>query len=107
MRAGLLRHRLTFQTQSSTTDETGQKTDSWSTTFTVWGEVEDLSASELLASGGYSAQVSTRVTVRPRSGITAGMRIIHGVRTFEITGPPVDLTGRNRELEIPTKEITP
>lgn len=107
MQAGTLRHRVTFQLQSTIKDETGEQVDTWTSTVTVWGSVEDLSANEVLTAGAASAQVTTLITTRHRAGITSGMRILTGGRTLEITAPPIDKAGRHRQLEILCKEITP
>ena len=107
MRVGPLRHRVSFQTRSSATDASGQNLDDWTDLVTVWGQVEDLVGAEQRPAGGYSAQVSTVITIRHRAGVSAGMRAVVGSRTFEIVGPPVDKTGRSRESEIACREVTP
>lgn len=107
MRAGTLRRRLAFQTQSSSVDEFGEPIDSWATTFTVWGEVTDLSGREAVKDGAYTAQITTLVTIRHRTGIVSGMRIVDGARTLEIAAPPIDKSGRVRTLELLAKQIAP
>ena len=107
MRAGNLRKRCAFQTQSTTQDAAGEPVDTWTTSFTVWGEVVDLSGREAVKDGAYTAQVTTLVTIRHRDGIKSGQRVVVGSRTLEIAAPPIDKQGRVRELEILCKEITP
>jgi len=107
MRAGSLRKRLTFQTQSTSQDATGETVDTWTDSFVVWGSVEDLNAKEALRDTAYTAQITTVVTIRHREGILSGQRIVTGSRTLEIAAPPIDKKGRVRELEILVKEITP
>lgn len=107
MQSGSLRHRVTFQRQSTVKDETGQEVDDWTTVATVWGSVEHLSAGEVLTAGAASAQTTTLITIRHRSGITSGMRVLTGGRTLEIVAPPIDKAGRRRQSEILCKEITP
>jgi SPP1 family predicted phage head-tail adaptor len=98
---------LTFQTQSTGQDASGEPLDTWTDAFTVWGSVEDLSGKEVLRDGAFSAQITTVVTIRHREGILSGQRIIVGSRTLELAAPPIDKTGRVREMELLCKEITP
>lgn len=110
MRAGTLRRRVTIQEQVSTQDASGQPVDTWNpiaTNPTVWASVEDLSGKEALRDGAFTAQITTTVTMRYRSDLKSGMRIVDGTRTLEIAAPPIDKDGRRRALEILCKEIAP
>lgn len=107
MQAGRLRRKITIQQQSITQDAVGQPVDTWSDVASVWAGVEDISATETVRDGAFSAQVTTRVETRYRTGITAGMRITYDGRTLEIVAPPIDSEGRTRRLEILCKEVTP
>ena len=107
MRAGTLRRRFAFQTQTTDQDDHGEPEDTWTTSFTVWGSVEDLSAKEALRDTAYTAQITAVVTIRYRTSVTSGMRIVYGTRTLEIAAPPIDKEGRVRELEIMCKELSP
>ena len=106
-RAGLLRHRITFQTQSKDGAAAGQRIETWSTFATVWGSVEDVSGRELVRGGVTSGQANTLIKIRHRNDITNGMRAIVGPRSFEIVSPPIDRAGRRRDLEVLCRELTP
>jgi len=76
MRAGYLRHRLTFQTRTKTQDAYGaEAVTPWTDTFTVWGSVEPFMGREYLDSRQRQAEVSHRVRIRYRSGVLTTMRI--------------------------------
>lgn len=107
MRAGALRHRVTIQERATGRDAVGQPVDSWQTFATRWAEVTDVEGRELVRDGAYSAQVTTLVRIRHLDGVTADMRVVHGSRTLELVGPPIDKEGRVRELELPCREVTP
>lgn len=107
MRAGTLRHRVTLQVRAPSQDAEGQPDGAWGNVATVWAAVEDISTRELVRGGIESGQATTRITCRYRTDITSGMRAVHGDRTFEIIGPPIDREGRTRELEILCREIHP
>lgn len=79
MRAGALRHWLTFESLTTTLDEEdGSTTEAWVDAFPVNTrmpcEVVALSGRELLSAQSVQSKVSTRVTVRYRPGFTASMR---------------------------------
>lgn len=106
-RAGTLRRRITFQTQSKDGDAAGQRIETWSNFATVWGSVEDVSGRELVRGGVTSGQANTLIRIRHHPGITNGMRAIVGPRSFEIVSPPIDRQGRRRDLEVLCRELTP
>ena len=109
MRAGHLRHRLTFQTASIARDAYGEADKTWSDTFTVWGSVIPVRAREYQEGRQLQADVTHRVKVRYRSGINTEMRIKHDLdsRTavyYEILHPPIEPYIRGMEVEILCKQ---
>lgn len=106
MRAGTLRHRLEFMRPSDSAINTfGERSAEFSPDFVVYGEVNDLSGTELVRAQRVSADVTTAVTIRYRDGITARHVISHRGRILELVGPPRDLDGRRRRLEMFCKEM--
>lgn len=75
MRAGRLRHRLTFQDKTVSRDGYGAEDITWTDSFTVWGSVEPLMAREYLDQRQQQAEVTHRVRIRYRSGVKPSMRI--------------------------------
>lgn len=84
MQAGTLRHRLTLQQASETTDAHGETLKTWGTLATVWGRVEPLRMREYLEAQQTTAQSTHRVTIRYREGITPLHRVLHRERVFEV-----------------------
>ncbi len=79
MKAGRLRHWLTFQQLSVDLDsETGVQDEVWAPAFDVsWRmpvDVVALSGRELIAAQSVHSKVSTRLTVRYRTGFSPRMR---------------------------------
>lgn len=104
MRAGTLRHRLTFLRPSEgQPDEYNVLQYDYEPDFDVWGEVNDLSGNEAVRAKQIAAEASVSVTVRARDGITQLHRIEFGEREFEIVNIS-DAEGRDRELTILCKE---
>ena len=104
---GDLRHRIYITERVEDLNELGEPVETWVTRHTVWAQIEDLSTTERLRAGSSSAQITTRVTIRHRDGIHAGMRVLVGDRILEITGSPIDRDGRSRLIELACREVTP
>ena len=84
MRAGALRHRLTLQTQSRSSDGGGGATVTWADTATVWGSINSLSGTELYEAQKINPKLTHEIEIRYRSGISPKMRAKYGSRIFNI-----------------------
>lgn len=106
MRPGELRLRVTIQRQTVTGKDTlNNDIVKWTDVATVWAQVIDLSGREFFASQQANAEITTRVRIRFRTGITASMRVVYGSRTLELVSPPIDPDGHGRELYLMCKEL--
>lgn len=90
MRASTLRHRITIQQRSTTTDELGQPTTAWTDVATVWADVSPLSGRELLAAQAARAQINGTITIRYQRQFSdpvamAARRVLYGNRILNIT----------------------
>lgn len=85
--AGKLRHRVTIQRQAQSRDAaSGDVKVSWSDVATVWAAVEPLSVREFIAAQANQSQITARITIRYRSGLTADMRILHRDQVYNPQG---------------------
>jgi len=84
MQAGRLRRRVTIQRKTVTRDSFGAETITWQEVATVWASVEPLRGREFLESRRAEAEVTTRITIRYRAGITPEMRVVHGDDAYNI-----------------------
>jgi SPP1 family predicted phage head-tail adaptor len=91
MRAGTLRHRITFQTPSLVQDpETGEMLPGWEPVWEkVPASVEPLSARDLIAAQAVQSEASGRMVIRYRAGVLPTMRILHRGDVYSIQGPPM------------------
>jgi len=100
MRAGTLRHRLTFQRRVVLPDEVGGEVESWGNIATVWARIEQLTGREFFAAQQINSEINTKITIRPMA-VTADMRaVIPGTTRYFNLSPAVDKTGLGRELEM-------
>lgn len=104
--AGNLRHRVSIQQkQISQNPVSGELTETWADVWTnVPAAVEPLSAREFIAAQSFQSEVSTRITIRYRAGITAAMRILHNGRIFNIQGVLADPDSGRSWLTLPCSE---
>lgn len=99
MRAGLLRKRVTIAQEGRTADGLGGYALAWTeiTGSPVYGEVADLSARERAAAQQLESNVAVAITIRYRTGVTAGMRATVDSVNYNIRGVR-DPEGRKRML---------
>lgn len=106
MRAGRLRHWLTFEKKIVELDSDGQKQEDWVEAFTLNSrmpcEVVDLSGRELIAAQAVQSAVTTRIRTRFRPGFDAGMRARSpGGTIYNIEAVILDPDSRNRWVTLP------
>ena len=106
MRAGLMRHRVTLQTNTPVEEASGGGyTDSWADTATLWANVQPAPAAgvEGVIAGAERVPLTHTVTTRYRSGITAKHRLKYGTRYLYVTGIQ-NVGERNREIVLACEE---
>ena len=104
MRSGTLRHKVTIQTMTDGKDAVGSPTETASTLAKVWAAITPLNAGEVFRADHFEGDVTHRIRLRYRAGITPKMRVIYGSRTFDIRSV-LNVDERNRELELAVTEI--
>lgn len=88
---GEMRHRVTVQQVSHSTDSQGGQVESWADLVTIWAKFE---AASVAGSGTGERRFADRIeyqrthkaTIRYNSQITTDMRISFDSRTFQIKG---------------------
>lgn len=90
--------RVQLQQRSVTQDAVGQDTITWSTTATVWAQVQALRGREFFAAAQVQQEQTLKVRIRYRAGIDATWRLLWRGVAHDIIG--VVPVGRNDMLEI-------
>ncbi|HDR9185282.1 phage head closure protein [Burkholderia vietnamiensis] len=108
VRAGTLRHALTFQRKSTAQDDLGQPQNVWVDAFKCRGEVSPVSGRELLAAQAVQTEVTHTISVRYRPELqnpkeVAAMRVLFGSRVFDINAS-MNQDERNRLVMLQAKE---
>ena len=105
MKAGQLDQRVTVERQQGGFDELGQPLpDTWAPLFTCWAAVLPLQGREYLAASAAVSEVTARIRMRFRPGITSQDRVIHDGKVYGVEAA-IDLRSGNRELHLMCKAL--
>lgn len=103
--AGRLRHRVTFQSPVETKDAAGSITVTWQDfASNVPAAIEPLSAREFVAAQSKQSEITARIVIRARAGITPKMRAVHGDKIYAIHGVLPDIDSGREYLTLPVSE---
>lgn len=105
MQAGKLRHQVTIQEPvNDQNPDTGAVNKTWRDIATVWAEVSPLSAREFIAAQASQGEITTRITIRFRTGITRQNRILFREEIYNIEGVLPDQKSGREYLTLPCSE---
>ena len=94
MQAGRLDSRVTIQSPSQSVDELGQPIPGWTDVALVWASIRHLSGVEAIKADATVSTVKASIRIRWRTGLDAGMRVVHGLRVYSIEAVLPDVGGR-------------
>lgn len=94
MQAGRLDSRVTIQAPGTTTDELGQPIPGWTDVALVWASIRHLSGVEAIKADATVSTVKASIRIRYRTGMNAGMRVVHGLRVYNVEAVLPDVGGR-------------
>lgn len=104
MKAGSLDQRIVIERLVEGSDELGQPINDWLPIVTTWAAVEPLVGREYIAAQAAVSEITARVRLRYRPGITAADRIVHDGTTYGITSV-ADVHSSRRELVLMVRAI--
>lgn len=84
IRAGSLNHRINIEQPAGGTDAIGQPLDTWSLVAAVWSDIKHLSGISTIKAGVDVSIVQVSIRIRHRTGLNAGMRVVHGADIYDI-----------------------
>ena len=97
MNPGDLDQRVTIDRFTSGVDEIGQPIEAWSVLATVWAAVEPQAGREFVAGGAAQSELTTRIRLRYRPGLTSGDRVTHDGRVYDVQSV-IDYRSAKREI---------
>ncbi|WP_272575653.1 phage head closure protein [Providencia sp. PROV273] len=98
MKAGLLRHIVTFQRNELVKLPSGAREKQWVDIATTRAEVKSISGRELLASGAEMSEITVRVWMRFRSDINPACRMVFNGLNYDIQSAIPDVKKTRLEL---------
>ncbi len=104
MKGGQLRQRVIIKEKSVTQNTYGEEVITWNDVDTVWAAVEPLRGREFMDGKQITAEVSTKIRIRYRSGITPEMRAVFGSIAYDIHSI-IHIEEREREIHLMCQEI--
>ena len=104
MKAGALDQRIVIERLVEGQDELGQPINQWLPIVTTWAAVEPLVGREYLAAAALVAEVTARIRMRYRPGITAADRVIHDGTVYGVTSV-ADVHSSRRELVLMVRAL--
>lgn len=102
MNIGRLDKRVVLERFTTGSDEIGQPIETWEPLATVWAAVEPLNGREFFAAGSAQSEVTTRIRIRYRPGITSGDRVNQDGVLHNITAT-INVRSGDRELVLMCK----
>lgn len=104
MQAGQLRHQVALQSNTPTRNDSGELVESWSTWATVWASVEPLDGREFFNAQQVTSEVTTRIRMRYRDGVTPQLRVAWRSRIYQIHAV-IRKDERDREIHLMCSEV--
>lgn len=104
MKAGQLDQRVTLEQLVEGQDEAGQPFTDWVPVFDAWAAVKPLTGREFIAAQAAVREITARVKMRYRPGVTAADRIVHDGTTYSVTSV-ADVHSSRRELHLMCKAV--
>ena len=95
---GRLRHRLTLESATRTSDDGGGAVETWTTVAQLWVRITPTGGTEIDDADGLGGRITHEITLRHRAGVTPVMRLVSGDRRFEIMAV-IDIDERRRWLK--------
>ena len=99
-----LNQRVTLEAQTLTPDGAGGYGASWDTIALVWAAIEPVSGADVFGPDASESRVRTRITIRRRTDVLAGMRVNANGRVFQIKAV-LDKGPRVQFLTLVTEQI--
>jgi SPP1 family predicted phage head-tail adaptor len=106
MTIGEMRHRITIQSVTISTNENGYEVETPEVLKEVWAKVSNLHGKEFFTAKAVQAENTVKFTIRYMSGLDQSMQILFQGKVYNITAID-NIKYRNEYVEIQAKEVDP
>lgn len=107
MNPGELRNKIIIKVQPANQDSYGSKIEDtllWNDFITCWSAILPISGREFFTAQQVNATVTTRIKIRYISAIIPGMRVLFGIKTYDIKAV-IDIEERHKEIHLMCEEM--
>lgn len=104
MEIGELRHKITFQRLTTTTNENGFEVETWEDYKTVWAAVSNLYGKEYFEAAAVQKENIVKFTIRYFKGLDTSMRILFRGTEYNIISID-NIKYKNKYIEIKALEV--
>jgi len=104
MTIGEMRHRITIQRVTMSTNENGYEEESPEVVKEVWAKVSNLHGKEFFEAKAVQSENTVKFTIRYISGLDQTMQILFQEKIYNITSID-NIKYRNEYMEIQAKEV--
>ena len=105
--AGTLDKRVTLRVRAASADVFKDPLpDEWTDLCTTWASISNIGAKEYWEAQAAHGELTHKITIRYRKGVTADMRVVYQGRVFAVAAPPVDYDMRHKYLVLKCREVT-
>ncbi|MDD5406009.1 MAG: phage head closure protein [Sulfurovaceae bacterium] len=104
MRIGPLNRLITIEQKAQTRDALGGVAAGWSEFTKAWAAINPVSGSSRYVSAERHSEATHQITIRWVNGVTPKMRVVYGIRVFEIISA-LNIAERNKQMIIVAKEV--
>jgi len=104
MTIGEMRHRITIQRVTISTNDNGYEVETPEVIKEVWAKVSNLHGKEFFEAKAVQAENTVKFTIRYISGFDQSMQILFQGKTYNITAID-NIKYRNEYIEIQAKEV--
>lgn len=106
MLAGKLRFRVWLQKGADVVSGGGSTSVAYTNWIQVWAAIEPMTPREYLAAQAVQSDISVKIRIRYRPGLTAKLRVVHQhgpgspeiIDTYDVEGPPVEVMSNRTEV---------
>ena len=105
MQAGRLSTRCVIQRRTGGTNDWGEPVNDWQDVCSPWADIRQPSGLSAIKADAQISIVRTSVRIRFRDNVTAGMRVVHGAKSYGVKAV-LGVGGKREFIDLVCEEVT-
>lgn len=104
MKCTKLTKRIKLQQLGANKNEYGEVEEDWQDVATVWAEIRPVTGRSFFEAQQINSEISHQVIIRYRPGIKPSMRVLYGMRVFDVLYV-MNFNESNESIQLMCKEL--